>query len=83
MVGVIEWSAEFNRQHPNPSEAGVRDLAWQLDFTKDDIDGNRWLDALPPTLVVRVNGKMIYGISGICADIICGVRGEMRNNKAQ
>jgi hypothetical protein len=78
----LSWSINFNKQYPDPSEAGVRALAETFDFTERDMRGDPWLESLPEQLGVKINGEPIYGLTpGKCTDIICAVRQEMRESK--
>ena len=76
------WTNQFNQQHPQPSEAGVRALTYQFDFTEDDMGTDCWNEGIPPSLSVAVDGRPIYGLtSGKCVDIILAVRKEQRKNR--
>jgi hypothetical protein len=78
----LSWGIGFNKQYPKPSEAGVRELAEQLDFDEDDMLGDRWTKDNPQRLIVSVERERIYGLTpGECTDIICAVRQEMRESK--
>ena len=79
-----DWTQQFNQQYPQPSEAGVRALTYQFDFTEDDMDHDMWLESNPPQLAVTVNGETIYGLNdGKCVDIILAVREDQRKNKRE
>jgi hypothetical protein len=75
-----QWLADFQKRHKKPSEAGVRELAGHLDFTEEDMEGDCWMESNPAQLAVKVNGKVICGLTqGNCTNVICEVRQEKRD----
>jgi hypothetical protein len=80
----LDWAINFNRQYPKPSEAGVRELAQQLDFTEEDKHRRveKWSESNPSQLCVAVNGESICLLTpGKCTSIICAVRQEIRQSR--